>query len=558
MDQTLRQPLTPGKSWSAGLSWADWPAVLAVALVGVVVAPLLPGLWLTLAPAAHAPVWAALWADPQWSQALQATFTSALLGTALACAVVAGVATHLCPSAVWLRLQRRLPLLLAVPHAAFAVGLAFLLAPSGWLARLLAPLAGWAAPPDWPTVQDPHGLALALALALKESVFLLWVLVAVLAEQATARHLLVARSLGFGAAQVWRAVLWPQVLPRLAWPLAAVLAYSLSVVDMALVLGPGNPPTVAVLAWRWLGDPSPATQAQGAAAALVLLGLWTALASTAWVLWRGWRVWQRHAVPSGHRAAVRPGVNTAWRVGVVPWFGVGAAVVALLALWSVADGWFFPALWPQGLTLRHWQAADVAPLVTTLWLAAAASAVCLPVALAWLEWGPQRANAVLYLPLVLPALPLAAGQYATLLHTGLDGTATGLLWAHLLWVLPYTVLTLVGPYRALDPRLLTTARALGLKRWQACLRVKWPLLLRPLCAAAAVGFAVSVAQYLPTQFAGGGRFATVTTEAVNLSAGGHRSVLAVQALLQVALPLAAFALAAAWPRWATRHRLGVR
>jgi putative thiamine transport system permease protein len=282
------------------------------------------------------------------------------------------------------------------------------------------------------------------------------------------------------------------------------------------------------------------------------------LATAAWALWRGWRVWQRRAVPSGPSAPRHTWMHTAWRVGAVPWWGVGAAVVALLALWSLADGWFFPALWPQGLTLRHWQAAEVAPLLTTLWLAAAASAVCLPVALAWLEWGPQRANAVLYLPLVLPALPLAAGQYTTLLHTGLDGTATGLLWAHLLWVLPYTVLTLVGPHRALDPRLLTTARALGLTRWQACLRVKWPLLLRPLCAAAAVGFAVSVAQYLPTQFAGGGRFATVTTEAVNLSAGGNRSVLAVQALLQVALPLAAFAFAAAWPRWATRHRLGVR
>jgi putative thiamine transport system permease protein len=347
-------------------------------------------------------------------------------------------------------------------------------------------------------------------------------------------------------------------LPRLAWPLAAVLAYSLSVVDMALVLGPGTPPTVAVLAWRWLADPDPAFQAQGAAAALVLLVLWALLAATAWALWRGWAGWHRHAIPSGHRVAVRTWTYTAWRLSVVPWLGVGAVVVALLVLWSVAEGWFFPTLWPQGLTFRHWQGADSAPLVTTLWLATAASAACLPVALVWLEWGPQRANALLYLPLVLPALPLAAGQYATLLYTGLDGTATGLLWAHLLWVLPYTVLTLVGPYRALDPRLITTARALGLPRWQACLRVKWPLLLRPIWAAAAVGFAVSVAQYLPTQFAGGGRFATVTTEAVNLSAGGNRSVLALQSLLQVALPLAAFALAAAWPRWATRHRLGVR
>jgi len=116
----------------------------------------------------------------------------------------------------------------------------------------------------------------------------------------------------------------------------------------------------------------------------------------------------------------------------------------------------------------------------------------------------------------------------------------------------------VGAYRAFDGRLLTTARALGCSRLRACWQVQWRILLRPALAAWAVGFAVSVAQYLPTLFAGGGRFATVTTEAVALSAGGNRSVLAVQALLQIALPLAAFALAALWPRWASRNRLGLR
>ena len=59
-------------------------------------------------------------------------------------------------------------------------------------------------------------------------------------------------------------------------------------------------------------------------------------------------------------------------------------------------------------------------------------------------------------------------------------------------------------------------------------------------------------------FAGGGRFVPVTTEAVALSAGGNRRVLAVQALLQIALPLAAFALAALLPYWASRQRKGLR
>jgi putative thiamine transport system permease protein len=232
--------------------------------------------------------------------------------------------------------------------------------------------------------------------------------------------------------------------------------------------------------------------------------------------------------------------------------------VAVLLLWSVADTWFFPSIWPEALTWAAWRQADWTPFWTTLWLATAVNLICLPATLLWLEWGPKQANAILYLPLILPALPLVAGQYAALLHLGLDGTALALVWSHLLWVLPYMVLTLVGAYRNVNPRLLTTARALGCSQLGACLRVKWPSLMRPILAALAVGFAVSVTQYLPTLFAGSGRFATVTTEAVALSAGGNRRTLAVQALLQVALPLAAFALAAWIAAWVSRNRRGLR
>ena len=549
---------------------------LALLGVAVVLAPVLPGLVWTWAAALDAPVWQALWASNQWPPALAATLVSALAGTGLACVLAGLAATLAYPGPVWQGLQRRLPLLLSVPHAAFAVGLLFLLAPSGWLARLLAQALGWSAPPAWVTVQDPHGLALAVALALKESWFLLWVLMAVLGEPAIRRQVLVARTLGHGRWAIWRQVLWPQLLPRLGWPLAAVWAYSLSVVDMAVVLGPANPPTLAVLGWHWLTDPDPAQQALGAATSLVLLALFALGAAAARLGWQAARAASAHRLPAGPRGvAARLGCATSstvpcpvqrcWRAAVAGLSngalliglltGAGVAVVAVLALWSVAGGWFFPALWPAGLNFHTWAQADWQPFVTTLWLALAAVAVCLPVALLWLEWGPQRLNALLYAPLVLPALPLVAAQYAALLHTGLDGGALGLVWSHLLWVLPYVVLTLAGPYRALDPRLATVARTLGQTRWQVCWRVKWPLLLRPLLTAASVGLAVSVAQYLPTLFAGGGRFATVTTEAVALSAGGSQRTVAVQALLQILIPLAGFALAAWLGSLAGRRRV---
>jgi putative thiamine transport system permease protein len=521
--------------------------------VALIYAPTLPGLYWALLPAWDRSVWRGLWADPQVAQALSTTLLSAALSTLLACVLAGAVATLAYPGPRWLRLQYHLAPLLSIPHAAFAVGIFFLLSPSGWLARWVALPLGWVNPLEWVTVQDPYALSLSLALAIKESWFLLWVLAAVLGESEVARHMRVARSLGYNTIQTWRLILWPLLLPRLGWPLAAVFAYSLSVVDMAVILGPSTPPTLAVLAWHWLSDPEPALQARGAAASLTLLALLLVCGGT--VRWLGHRAVQQRAYPSGVRLPLprwhRLNLHT-------PLFWTGYVAVAVLLLWSVADVWFFPSIWPEALSWQAWGQADWTPFWTTLWLATVVNLICLPATLIWLEWGPKQVNAALYLPLILPALPLVAGQYAALLHLGLDGTALGLVWSHLLWVLPYMVLTLVGVYRNVDPRLLTTSRALGSSHLGACLRVKWPTLMRPILAALAVGVAVSVAQYLPTLFAGGGRFATVTTEAVALSAGGNRRTLAVQALLQVALPLTAFALAAWLPAWLGKNRRGLR
>ena len=115
---------------------------------------------------------------------------------------------------------------------------------------------------------------------------------------------------------------------------------------------------------------------------------------------------------------------------------------------------------------------------------------------------------------------------------------------HTLVTLPYVFVALAPAWRGFDPRYEWTALALGRSRagsfWW---RVKAPMLAAPLAAAAGVGFAVSVAQYLPTQFIGAGRHATLTTEAVTLASGGQRHTAAAFAVLQALLPLVGFAVA---------------
>ena len=77
--------------------------------------------------------------------------------------------------------------------------------------------------------------------------------------------------------------------------------------------------------------------------------------------------------------------------------------------------------------------------------------------------------------------------------------------------------------------------------------------------ACAVAFAVSVGQYLPTLFAGNGRVATLTTEAVTLAAGADRRVIGAYAVAQALLPLVRLSSARSLlPALLFAHRRGLR
>lgn len=83
------------------------------------------------------------------------------------------------------------------------------------------------------------------------------------------------------------------------------------------------------------------------------------------------------------------------------------------------------------------------------------------------------------------------------------------------------------------------------------------MMLRPLLVAAAVAMAVSVGQYLPTLLAGGGRIATLTTEAVALGSGGDRRAIGVYAVAQTVAATLPFAVALALPVILWRNRRGL-
>lgn len=456
--------------------------------------------------------------------------------------------------------------LLAAPHAAMAIGLAFVIAPSGWIARLFSPwMTGWTLPPDLPFVHDPWGLALMLGLAAKEMPFFLLVILTALTQFPAERQMAAARSMGYGCAHVWFWVLGPQIYRLIRLPVYVVLVFSLSVVDMSLILGPSNPPTLPVAVMRWLLSSEIRLVFPGAAGALAITVI-AALAVGLWMLAErlaavAGRFWLCRGLRGQAEALVQAGFTAC---GVLV---IGLAFLSLLSLliWSVARQWRFPAALPRVWSIDGWRmsgAAWTGPLMTSLVLGLLTVALSLVLAIAWLEAEDRAllprarwAEAIIYLPLMVPPISLLYGLQILALRVGISGGIGAVVWVQAIYVFPYMMIALSDPWRALDRRLLQAAALLGAGPWRRLFRVRLPCLLQPIMTAAAIGFSVSAAQYLPTLFLGEGRVITLTTEAVALSSGADRRIGATYGLLQTLLPLLGYgsALAVPWLRFRNRR-----
>lgn len=552
------------------------PVVILTILIGPVVAGLAgvigPALgWL---PALGGHDWTLAWFEraamaPGFGRSVWTSYWTGLGTTALSVLLVALFLSAWGGTRLFERVAAFTAPLFAIPHAAAAIGLAFLVAPSGWLIRLVSPWAtGFERPPDWLIVNDPGGWALLAGLVVKEVPFLLLMALAALPQSDAPRRIRAARTLGYGRVWGWLSAVFPSVYAQIRLPVYAVLAYATSVVDVAIILGPVAPPTLAVQILRWQNDPDLTLRFTAAAGALIQLGVTAAALITWWLVERG--------VVAIFGAVVVRG----WRLrrdAVLRWLALAAMGLAsgvvlggliALALWSFAGLWQFPSAFPDRLTLLHWMrhAPQIAgPALTAIQIGLVSAAIALVLVLGAVENAyrrsitpSRRVLALLYIPLIVPQISFLFGLILLVLRLGIDGTFWAVVLAHLVFVIPYVYLALADPYAAFDSRYLDLARSLGKSPARAFFTIRLPMMMRAILTAFAFGFAVSIAQYLPTLLIGAGRLPTVTTEAVALAAGGDRRVLGAFAMVQSALPVVAF-IAAAWiPAVVYRNRRQLR
>ncbi|MBV7299670.1 ABC transporter permease [Enterovibrio paralichthyis] len=529
--------------------------LLYIATLVVCCLPLIPGLGgVLLSAVSYLPAldlnepslagWNAMLDWPGTGKALQLSLITGIGASFLAVFFTFLILQRTWGSSAWQRIEKWLSPLLAMPHVAFAIGFALMFSPSGWLFRFFTLFTGQDDPNHWSLVQDSNGIGLILALAVKETPFLLLMSLAVLHQMKVDKLLASARSLGYNQSAAWMKVVFPQWLPKMRFPIYAVLAYSLSVVDVAMILGPTSPSTFAVLVWQWFSEPDLTLLPRAAAGAITLFIVCFAVLLLyrlgEYALLRLWQRWQY----SGSKTFHLPGKHLFSMVALLPFL-----MIPLLLVWSFALRWRFPDIWPTRFTTRFWdqEAAHLWELtLNSLILGLIAASVALVFAIACLEYRDKYHRSVpqlvIAIPLLIPQLSILFGIQVAIYMLPGQWHVPSTIWAHILFSFPYVYLALDGTWRAFDPRLTQTARSLGYSATKAWWRVKLPLLLPAILLAWAVGISVSFAQYLPTQLLGAGRITTLTTEAVSLASGQDRRISAVYGLIQAFLPLLFFAL----------------
>lgn len=521
--------------------------------------PALGGMQFSLGPVRD------LISQPGLFQSSIISVTTGLVTSLVSLLIVMGFLAAWSGTRWFVRLQHVISPLLSVPHAAAAFGLAFMIAPSGWLLRLISPeLTGLTRPPDWLIINDPLGLSLMAGLIVKEIPFLFLVCLSALPQVQPRRFAMVSTSLGYGKMSGFLFCVWPRLYPQIRLAVFAVIAYASSVVDVALILGPTNPAPLAVRLVSWMNDPDLSMRFQASAGAVLQL----LLTSACLVLWVGLEragsaVLTRFQV-RGNRFQRDQRVRQISLILVVLSVSVVFAGLAILTLWSFAGLWQFPDALPKSFTLKTWDRqleAIPRPLWITIAVGISATFVALVIVLACLEregrtgrTGGNRALLLLYLPLLVPQASFVFGLQLFFLMIGVDTQFIALVFIHIVFVLPYVFLSLADPWRAWDKKFGMVANSVGSGANRVFWRIRAPMLIGSILVASAVGFAASIGQYLPTILVGAGRWPTITTEAVALASGGDRRIIGVYAFLQMMLPFIGFAVAALIPAFIFANR----
>jgi putative spermidine/putrescine transport system permease protein len=248
----------------------------------------------------------------------------------------------------------------------------------------------------------------------------------------------------------------------------------------------------------------------------------------------------------GTVTAVRP-----MRVGLALLRGVFLALFAgfifgpliVLALWSVAQQWFWPNLLPTSFTTRWFEWAITVPnvfcsLQNSLFVATlvtiATSIIAVPAAIAIGRYEFRGRTVVRWLfsvPLLVPYISLGIGIASVFYAARLTGTYAAVVLAHMIAALPFGVLIVTSAVEELVPEVDEAALACGAAPTAVFWKIILPQLVPALLAQAGYVFMLSMDEFTLTLLVASPETATLPVQMYGAMGEGYLQVSSALAIL---------------------------
>jgi ABC-type spermidine/putrescine transport system permease subunit II len=218
--------------------------------------------------------------------------------------------------------------------------------------------------------------------------------------------------------------------------------------------------------------------------------------------------------------------------------------LANMALWAVAERWYFPHKLPLEYGFSYW-ARVFAPrggapesLTNSILIALGTVVACLAMAipagyaLSRLKL-PARSLILLafLLPQAFPNLPVYINVARIFYSFGLNGTYLGVVLVHTTHGLVYGVWIATAAFAAVDRELEQAARSIGAGPLRAFATITLPLAAPGIMASAIFVFLESLDEFTGTYFVGAPDVQTLPLLLYSASAGGNYQIASITALI---------------------------
>lgn len=398
-------------------------------------------------------------------------------------------------------------------------------------------------------VYEPYGIGILLVFILKGTPFVTLFLLNVMSNISD-NYEGVAGNLGANSLQVLRRVYLPLCADMIVWTLMVLIAYDLGAFEVPYLLGSLKPTTLSVQLFSAYLNPSLTTIPLTMAIALLLFLFGLIITGIYGRLIKKLIMSQHYlrrpiGFPKGHQRLTPVLLVVLALVTLVP----GLYILLL----SVNTFFKYPGLLPTNLTNTYWDnllfhntlffqglstsliIGGLTAIIATLIGFTAARGI-----VRHYEGNPRWLLVFISLPLLIPGISLFLGAHQVLLHSPLANHWSGVVLAHVLICIPYTLNIALAYFRGIPLELEHAAKTLGTGTRKLYQKVLIPLLLPGLALSLAITFLISNTEYFSTYLIGGGNIITLSMVMFPYIANSDYGMASVTGIIFVLIHLSLF------------------